>query len=106
MRRYGRRFRRQSPRAASWDPIWIATSPTRRWSAIGKNRLRAVAPAPAPRPPALVMDGEALGRTALTLGAIAAFVVIVVLRPEFWWVIFFLPAVAGAWGWDRWSHRK
>jgi hypothetical protein len=30
----------------------------------------------------------------------------VVLRPEYWWVIFFLPMLGSWWGWDRWFHHK
>jgi len=41
----------------------------------------------------------------VAVACIAAFVAILIWNPSFWWVIFFLPWLLGAFGWNRWSHQ-
>jgi fatty acid desaturase len=43
-----------------------------------------------------------VARTVVSLAALGVFLAIVIARPEFWWLIFFLPMLAGWWGWGRW----
>jgi hypothetical protein len=68
-------------------------------------RQQALVPKPATKLPARPANPSETSRIVMAVAAIAAFVAIIVLKPDFWWVIFFLPAIAGAWGWDRWKHN-
>jgi hypothetical protein len=45
-----------------------------------------------------------LSATVTSVIGIAAFVAILIWRPDFWWVIFFLPGLL--WGWNRRSHHE
>ena len=64
-------------------------------------------PDPASPPaPHQYSSAEWMARTTVTLAAIAAFIVIMIWARDFWWVIFFMPAIAGWWGRDHWSGRN
>lgn len=41
----------------------------------------------------------------VAVAGIAAFVALLIFAPHLWWVIFFLPWLLGALGWNRWSHQ-
>lgn len=51
------------------------------------------------------IDGTTLSETVLAVAGLAAVVAIIIWQPGFWWLIFILPGVLGAWGWNRHSHR-
>lgn len=84
----------------------LADSVLERYRAERTARQMAVGlPPPAPTPPAPRV-GPDLARVVISVAALAAVVAILILRPELWWLIFVLPAVAGWWGWDHWGDRR
>lgn len=42
----------------------------------------------------------------VAVAAIAGFVALLIFAPDYWWVVFLLPWLLGALGWNRWSHRQ
>jgi len=54
--------------------------------------------------------GQAIASNASTaivaVAGIAAFVLLLIFARDYWWVIFLLPWLLGALGWNRWSHRQ
>jgi hypothetical protein len=42
----------------------------------------------------------------VAVAAIVGFVALLIFAPHYWWVIFLLPWLLGALGWNRWSHRQ
>jgi hypothetical protein len=83
----------------------LADSVIERYRKERQTQRTALAKQHAAPPATLRFDSEEMGRFFLPLVGLAAFVAIVVLRPELWWVIFFLPMLGGWWGWGHWSHR-
>jgi hypothetical protein len=86
----------------------LADSAIKRYQDEKAARDKALQPRPAPAAPAVTgqpgsPSNEVAARMMVTIAAIAAFVAIMIWRPDFWWVIFFMPAIAGWWGWGRWS---
>ena len=86
----------------------LADSAIKRYQEEKAARDKALQPQPTPASPAaLAHQGspslEVIARAVVTVAAIAAYVVIVAWHPDFWWVIFFMPAFLAWWGWGRWS---
>jgi hypothetical protein len=58
-----------------------------------------------PKPIERRIDGANLSETVLAVAGLAAIVAIVIWQPNYWWLIFFLPGILGAWGWNRRSRQ-
>ena len=67
-----------------------------------------------PQPPQRREFGGELGQAiasnvstaVVAIAGIAAFVLLLIFARDYWWVIFLLPWLLGALGWNRWSHRQ
>ncbi|HUY79893.1 MAG TPA: hypothetical protein VMV29_24185 [Ktedonobacterales bacterium] len=79
------------------------------------SRERALArihPQPAQPPQRREFGGEVAQAIAsnasmaiVAVAGIAAFVALLIFAPDYWWVIFFLPWLLGALGWNRWGRQ-
>jgi hypothetical protein len=84
---------------------YLADSVIERYRKAQRTQRKAVAPQHGAASAILPFDGSEVGRILPPLAGLAAFVAILVFRPELWWVIFFLPMLGGWWGWGHWAHR-
>ena len=69
-----------------------------------KQLEQVLVPSP-PKPVQQRIAGTNRSETVLALAGLGAVVAIIIWQPHLWWVIFFLPGILGAWGWNRRSRH-